>query len=171
MIIRPADIDDAREIARIHVRSWQQSYADILPAEGLAQLNEESRTVQWSAWLQAEANPLNVLVAEEDGEVLGFTSWGASREPNASPDTAMLYSLYLRPDSVHQGIGSELLQATEVEMIASGATSATLEVLVANTGTHAFYERNGWQPVPDSVTTEEFFGMSMEIMRYRKDLH
>lgn len=170
MIIRPADIDDARQIATIHVRSWQHAYADILPAEGLAQLNVEQRTQAWAGWLQAETNPLHILVADENGEVLGFASWGASQDPDAEPNSAMLYSIYLRPDAMHHGIGSQLLESTEVDMIASGATSVTLEVLVENETTRAFYERNGWQPVPDSESDETFFGMNMRIMRYYKDL-
>lgn len=171
MIIRPADIDDAREIASIHVQSWQQTYADILPAEGLASLSIDQRTLQWAGWLQAETSPVHVLVAEHNGEVVGFSSWGASGGPDAPEDEVMLFSIYLRPDSMHHGYGSQLLTAIEVDMIASGASSAMLEVLVENAGTRAFYERHGWQPEPDSESEETFFGMDMVIMRYRKPLH
>lgn len=168
MIIRPADIDDAHAIATIHVRSWQYAYADILPREGLANLSIEQRTQRWAGWLQAESNPMRVLVAEVDDRVVGFASWGPHEEGDADPDSVMLYSIYLLPDSMHMGIGSQLLEAVEVDMIASGARHATLEVLKDNSSTRQFYERHGWEFEPDSESEQTFFDMDMITVRYRK---
>lgn len=168
MIIRPADIDDAYAIATIHVRSWQHAYADILPADGLAALSVDQRATQWAGWLQAESHPMHTLVAEIDGVISGFASWGPSSDPDAVADVPMLYSIYTSPDAMNRGVGTTLLHAIEVEMIADGATAGTLHVLAENAPTRAFYEHHGWLLDPGSEQTEAFFGMEMRTVRYRK---
>lgn len=168
MIIRPADIDDAHAIATIHVRSWQHAYADILPEDGLDALSIDQRASQWAGWLQDESSPIQTLVAESDGNVVGFCSWGPSQDEDADQDTVMLYSIYVLPDSTSKGVGSALLEAAEVDMIASGAVCGTLHVLEQNTSTREFYERHGWQEEPDSAQVEHFYGMEMTTVQYRK---
>ena len=39
MIVRDAELRDARGIAEVHVRSWQAAYAGIIPDEELARLS------------------------------------------------------------------------------------------------------------------------------------
>lgn len=168
MIIRPADIDDAQAIATIHVRSWQHAYADILPEDGLRALSIENRAQQWAGWLQAEENPLHPLVAEIDDDIVGFANWGPGQEMDDDPSTVKLYSLYVLPDVKNKGIGSALLTAAEVDMIASGATCGYLHVLEENTSSRAFYERHGWQETPQSAQVEQFFDMEMTTVEYRK---
>lgn len=168
MIIRPADIDDAHAIATIHVRSWQHTYTDILPEDGLQNLSIEQRTQQWAGWLQDESSPTQTLVAENDEIIEGFASWGPSPDDDAEPGTVMLYSIYVKPTSTSGGIGSALLEAAEVDMIASGATLGTLRVLEENDLARKFYEKHGWQLEPESNLVEEFYGMEMTTVRYRK---
>lgn len=168
MIIRSADIDDAHAIAAILVRSWQHTYTDILPKDGLENLSIDQHSQQWAGWLQDESRPVQTLVAEDGDKVVGFVSWGPSSDDDADPDSMMLYSIYVLPDSKSKGIGSALLEATEVDMIASGATLGTLHVLEENAPTRKFYERHGWQEEPDSAQVEQFFGMEMTTVRYRK---
>ncbi len=43
MIIRDAELRDARGIAEAHVRSWQAAYAAIVPDEDLAQLSVDAK--------------------------------------------------------------------------------------------------------------------------------
>lgn len=170
MIIRPAEVDDARAIATIHVRSWQDTYIDILPEHGLAALSIDDRMQQWSGWLQAENNPTRALVVEMDEMVVGFAAWGPNTDANAEPGTAMLYSIYLHPNHKGAGIGSQLLESVEVEMIAEGHAAAVLHVLEQNAPTRTFYERHGWKLIPDSAEVERFFEMNMTTVRYRKQL-
>ena len=41
MIVRPAKPGDARDIAEIHVRTWQAAYPGLVPADYLAALSVE----------------------------------------------------------------------------------------------------------------------------------
>lgn len=168
VVIRAADSDDALAIATIHVRSWQHAYAEILPAEGLKALSIEQRQHQWSGWLQSPANPMRVLVAERDDNVIGFASWGPNSDADAAPDSVMLYSIYMLPKNMGEGIGSRLLRVAERDMATSGAEVCTLHVLVENTPTRTFYEHRGWNVEPGSEQQEKFFGMEMTTIRFRK---
>lgn len=170
MIIRPAERNDARAIATIHVRSWQHAYQEILPAEGLAKLSIQDRTDYWHDILSREDSPFHVLLAEQKGTVVGFASWGLSTEDDLPPGSAMLYSIYALPEHMGKGVGSELLESLEVEMIAEGADIAVLWVLEKNSASRKFYERHGWILQPDSARQSTFFGMDMRIIQYRKPL-
>ena len=50
--IRVATEGDAAGIARVHVRSWQEAYAGIVPDAYLASLDADERTAQWRTYLR-----------------------------------------------------------------------------------------------------------------------
>ena len=52
MILRDAELRDARGIAEAHVRSWQAAYAAIVPDEDLAQLSVDQREQFWRKFSQ-----------------------------------------------------------------------------------------------------------------------
>lgn len=168
MIIRAADIGDAHAIATIHVRSWQHAYTEILPEDELENLSIEKRTEMWEERLQPASTPTRTLVVEVDNKIVGFARWGPNTDQGADPRSRMLYSLYVLPDYMGKGIGSELLLSVEADMIASGADFASLHVLRDNKPTRAFYKRQGWRLVPESEQTEHFFGMDVITVRYEK---
>lgn len=170
MIIRPAELNDAHAIAAIHVRSWQHAYQEILPAEGLAKLSIEERTDYWREILKNDQSQFNVLLAEQNETIVGFASWALTDEENLPPNSAMLYSIYALPEFMGKGVGSELLESVDVEMIVAGADNAVLWVLEDNAASRRFYERHGWQLQPDSARESTFFDMTMRIVQYRKHL-
>jgi hypothetical protein len=47
MIIRDAELRDARGIAEVHVRSWQAAYVGIIADEELAELSVDQREQFW----------------------------------------------------------------------------------------------------------------------------
>ena len=47
MIIRDAELRDARGIAEVHVRSWQAAYVGIIVDEELAELSVDQREQFW----------------------------------------------------------------------------------------------------------------------------
>ena len=92
MIIRAAAGQDARAIAQANVLSWQHAYRAILPADFLAGLSVERRQAYWG---KAIVNsPLQVLVADDSGEIVGFSAFGPCRDDNAA---ATDYASHLSP--------------------------------------------------------------------------
>ena len=77
MIIRPARPDDANAIARIHVETWRDAYAGILPDRVLVNMSISREKGGWSSTL---LNREWVYIAETKSYVIiGFGSCGPQR--------------------------------------------------------------------------------------------
>jgi GNAT superfamily N-acetyltransferase len=144
--IRTATEDDADAISHVHIQSWRTTYAGIVPEEYLATLNEADRVPLWRKWL---ASNIQVYLADLDGEVVGFISGGAIREPvQTAVETydAVSYAIYLLKQAQGQGIGRALLKKLAHSLSSQGFTSMIVWALEKNPSKH-FYERSGAQIV------------------------
>jgi len=126
--IRAATEHDAVAISHVHVQSWRTTYAGIVPEEYLATLNEAERVLLWREWLTRD---IQVYVADLDGEIVGFISGGAIREPVQTYD-AELYAIYLLEQAQRQGIGTALLKELAESLLSKGLTSMIVWVLETN---------------------------------------
>jgi GNAT superfamily N-acetyltransferase len=135
--IRTATPHDADSISRVHTDSWRATYRGIVPDAYLANLNAEGSSIRWRERLNAG----RVLVAEQDGEVVGFVSGGPIREPLGGYD-AELYAIYLLPHAQNKGIGTALFNELAKRLDDEGLQSMAVWVLEANAGGH-FYVRSG----------------------------
>jgi hypothetical protein len=79
--IRVATLADARDLAGMHVASWHEAYAGILPAEMLASLSVDGRAAMWAQIMgePATSGSTVVYVAELENRIVGFGSCGAQR--------------------------------------------------------------------------------------------
>lgn len=80
----------------------------------------------------------DVLVAEVGGTVVGFVSIDAPER--------FIHNLFIDPAWRGRGIGSALLR--EALLLLQG--SAQLACAARNAAARAFYEHNGWIPVPNA---------------------
>lgn len=136
--IRTAKAEDAGAIAHVHVESWKTTYSGIVPEAYLAGLDELLRTKLWQEWLAADSL---VLVAEKNGQVVGFANAGANREALEGCD-AELYAIYLLQDAQKRGVGTALLRAIAQILTERGFKSMVVWVLEKNPA-RSFYERMG----------------------------
>jgi ribosomal protein S18 acetylase RimI-like enzyme len=141
-VIRSARPDDAPAIARVHVDSWRETYAGIVPDDFLASLSYERREGMWRSGLEHPAWK-GVLFVAEDPEhgVVGFVAGGPPQEGDEE-FSCELWALYLL--RAHQGrdIGRQLFRRFTSEMASRGHSSMLLWVLAENPTT-GFYERMG----------------------------
>ena len=94
-MIRLGTPDDAKEVARVHVETWQAAYAHALPQEQLQALSVEE------AVERSRRSP-PTFVAERDEEILGFVSVGSSRDPATDGE---LFAIYVHPQHWGTGVG------------------------------------------------------------------
>lgn len=100
----------------------------------------ESRRV-WMAERQAAGFP--ILVAERDGEVLGFASYGTYRA-KAGFDTTVEHSIYCAPAARGLGVGTQLMEQL-IERARQVGIHVMLGVLDAdNTASLSFHRRFGF---------------------------
>lgn len=157
-MIRPATPDDAEAVARVHVETWRAAYAHALSAEGLDSLSVTDR-----AEMHRRSPP---VVAEVDGEIVGFVSVGPGTDPETDGE---LYAIYVLPDHWGSGVGRALMQAGEERLRELGHQHAILWVLEDNPRARRFYEAAGWT-LDGTRRPIEIFGQPVPEIRYEKSL-
>lgn len=155
MKIRRALRGDAVAIGRIHVETWQSTYAGLLPDAMLVRMSEARQAAWWLRALSDPAEARGIFVAEDDDEevgggVVGFGSCGPVRDPPDGLDgteqrVGEVYTLYVEPDFQNQGLGRRLLDAMFRQLQADGFDTAVLWMLARNP-TRFFYEGLGGAP-------------------------
>lgn len=168
--IRLADERDAEAIARIHVAGWRAAYADLIPADHLADLDVSERTARWRTRLGAAADPgAPTFVAVDEAERLGgFVHTGPVRDDDLPPaGRAEVYTIYVDPSMWRQGIGGSLMAAVDDFWGPRHVHEMVLWAFEANQAARAFYERLGY--VPDgSSQIDDFGGTLITEVRYRR---
>ena len=102
ILVRPATVDDAAAIARVHVQSWREAYAGRMPADFLASLDEARFARNWENILADGVT--DAFVAERDGEVVGWATAGPGRDDDA-PRPRELEGIYLLAAAHGSGAG------------------------------------------------------------------
>jgi GNAT superfamily N-acetyltransferase len=168
-VIRLARPGDARAIAEVHVASWRHAYRGLLPDDYLDRLSVDEREKARREHLEDPSSEWGTLVVEDAGRVVGFSTYGPSRDEDATPATGEVPAIYLDPDVIGTGVGRELLAETIVALRAAGFTRASLWVLEGNVRARRFFEKAGW--VWDgSVSTHSFECANEPVVRYAIDL-
>lgn len=169
LVIRDATVADADQVAGVHVRSWQAAYRGLIDQEILDGLSIPDRA---DGWRRNIADPLPTvighLVAERDGEVVGWTSFGSGRDDDGASD-GEVYGIYADPTRWSSGVGHALLDAAERRIADVGHERAYLWVLDGNERADAFYARHGWE-LDGAGRVEERPGMSLREHRRVKPL-
>jgi ribosomal protein S18 acetylase RimI-like enzyme len=161
---RDAVVDDGLALARVWVAAWQAAYAGLMPAEYLAALDADEARTRFEQSLRA--NP-SVLVLELDGDILGFSAYGASRDSDAGPATGEVIAINLHPSCWRRGLGRELLRETLQRLHDRGFSEATLWVLHGNARARQFYEALGWRSDGVEKQDDNLTGFALHEVRYR----
>jgi ribosomal protein S18 acetylase RimI-like enzyme len=164
MQIRPAVHGDARAIADIHVRAWQEAYRGIVPEQYLASLSIEQHETTWAERIAASSSQL--FVAVDSGQVLGWVAFGPSRDEGASTNAAELWAIYVSPSAWAIGIGKALCKHMLLLLARQGFTSVDLWVFPENERAGRFYKSLGFQIEPGSVKEFELGGVALNEVRY-----
>ena len=162
--VRPARVADAPAMGRLHVRAWQAAYRGHMPDEYLDGLRATERAAGWERSLGRERPRGAVLVAEQDGEVVGFAALGPSPDPEGAGE---LFSINVDPDHWGTGAGRALLEAAHDELARLGFSETVLWVLPANARARRFYERAGWT-CDGTERTVDALGATVPEVRYRR---
>jgi ribosomal protein S18 acetylase RimI-like enzyme len=145
--LRRATQSDAPALGALHVASWRETYAGILPSEMLASLTVEARTTLWDQILD---NPrtfgrTDVYVAEDEGRIIGFGSCSQQRDQvltNAGFD-GEIRAIYVLRSHQRLGIGRSIMRTMAQVLLRHDRVAATLWVLRENIPARAFYARLG----------------------------
>ena len=150
---------EAERIAAIQRRSWQQLFPADVADHVLRSVDLATMT---DSWAHAIGRPplatFRVLVAIEQGRVVGFTAIGPSDDDDAHPgEDALVGEFVIDPPAQRQGHGSRLLNAMVDTMRADGFRRATWWVRSTDDPMRRFLESAGWGPdgAHQTVGTED----------------
>ena len=143
MIVRRAEISDAKQIAKVHVNSWRTTYKGIIPDEVLDNLSYEKREERWATIIPKEI----VFVAEsKEREIVGFSTGGKERSGNYKGYVGELSSIYILEEHQGKGIGRSLVKPIIQELEKLEIYSMIVLVLEDN-DSRLFYESLGAEKI------------------------
>jgi GNAT superfamily N-acetyltransferase len=169
--VRAATVQDAAALATIHVRSWREAYAGLLPPDLLGLLDTPDRADRWRRMVRAtDWSKAGILVAVPGRELIGFTRFGPTRDADDNVgEVGEMKEVYLLPEAWGIGLGRRLMTTSLSRLAGAGYSQATIWVLATNTRARRFYEFGGW--FQDGGTKcDSTLGFPIEQVRYRKQL-
>lgn len=144
--VRDATVDDVPAIRHVAERGWNAAYDDALSRETI-----DAAMAQWysreavRAFVEREGAAS--LVAERDGEVVGYATGGLGDEETVTT----LSAVYAHPEHWGEGIGTALLNRFEQFCRERGHDAFEIRVLAENSVGRSFYRSRGY----DVVETRE----------------
>ena len=128
-----------------------------------ATLDMETRTLEAQAqWLRARRGANPVVVAERNGEVLGFASLSPFRE-RAAYRTTVENSIYVHRDAHGQGVGTILLTALVERARLHGYHSVIARIAGDNPASVALHQRLGYEIVGTEREVGRKFGRWLDV--------
>lgn len=175
--IRPACIEDADAIARVHHQGWRETYPGLMPPELLERVSLEYRLDLWRRIIRDLPPRGARFVAEMGGagrsaaEIVGVAQCGPARdaELNARWEIWMLYVLR---EAQRAGVGSALMRAMFDHMVAQDEAdpvadrSVGLWVLKGNGRAIGFYAKHGAM-LTGAAKREDRMGVVIEDVAMR----
>ena len=152
---RPAD---AAALGRLHVDSWRESYAGLVPDRMLDDLSAEARAAMWGSVLADPAafGGTAVYVAESGGAMVGFGACGGQRDEalKAAGFGGEFGAIYVLRSHQRAGAGRRLMGLMSRRLLDRGLSGAALWVLRENLAARRFYERLGGAVVGEKSDPE-----------------
>ena len=143
-MIREAKISDAARIAAIEVASCRFAYKDIVPEKYLFDdLTAESRIPSVERWISEKRFELYVYEDPDTGAVNGMMGIGRCEDEDKE-NAFELHFIYVDPDHLRAGIGSEMLLFFEQKGKERGFEEFVIWVLEENQLGKSFYEKHNY---------------------------
>jgi GNAT superfamily N-acetyltransferase len=126
----------------------------------------EPNAERWFALIEDPA--VSMLLAEEDGELLGFSTSGESRDADADPSVGEIRGFFVAAGRWGRGIGRELMAGALDSLRERGCTEVTVWSFAVNERANAFYERAGF--TRDGAEKTEDAWAHLPEVRFRRSL-
>jgi ribosomal protein S18 acetylase RimI-like enzyme len=163
MRVAAASPEDLRDVAAVHVASWQSAYRSVLPPEYLANLSVEGREATWRQILAEGRSEL--LVATDGAAVVGFVSFGPCRDEAAPSDRGEVWAIYVAPSAWSTGVGRALWRTASERLRTLGFHSVSLWVIEGNERARRFYSAAGFAVEAGSQKEFEIGGAKLREVR------
>jgi phosphinothricin acetyltransferase len=110
-----------------------------------------------------------LVVAEEDGRVVGYASTGQFR-PKAAYEACVEASIYIAPDTCGLGIGTALYETLFASIEGEDVHRAVAGITMPNDASVALHERFGFGKVAHFTEQGRKFGRYWDVAWYERAL-
>src|SRR5215217_884909 len=157
MEIREASADEHDEIGRVTADAYRGLVRDEAYLARIANVAERAHRTE-------------ILVAAEDGRILGSLTLELTTRVNADDDPLEAHRAYIRmlgvaADAQGKGVGTALMREAERRAAEAGKHEMTLHTTQRMTAAQALYDRLGYERM-----SEEVFPDGFVLLGYRKVL-
>ncbi len=164
--VRAAEVIDAPRIACVRVETWRAAYRGQIPDAVLDALDVERSAVLFREQIGQRRGLL--LVAEDDGGVIGFCDLIPSRDKDADPKMAAeIVAIYILPAYWRKGAGRMLCDRARAQARKDGYKTVTLWVLSSNDAARQFYEAMCFRLDGAAKTDKTSDGSELHEVRFR----
>jgi L-amino acid N-acyltransferase len=163
--VRDATPEDIPEITAIY-----NALLETTTHEWTETLHSVAEREQWLAAKAATGNP--ALVAVEQGEVVGWATYGDFRDSERWPGYRFTveHSIHVREDCWGRGIGRGLIDALVERARRDGKHVMVAGIDSENTGSVRFHERLGFFEVGRLPEVGEKFGRRLDLVLMQRML-
>jgi phosphinothricin acetyltransferase len=162
-LVRPADARDLPEITELY-----NHYVVHTPITfDLEPVTLENRSEWFSHF--APAGPHRLLVAEEDGRVLGYACTHSFR-PKQAYETSVESTVYLHHEATGRGLGTLLYRALFDAIAGEDLRIAVAGVTLPNDASLALHQRFGFTPIGVMHEIGRKFGRYWDVAWFEKRL-
>ena len=166
--VRAANIDDAREIARVHVHAWQKAYQGVLNRHFLRSMEIAKVMAGWEEQLAIDCQ--NVQVVDNGaGRVIAWATWGRPRDVDVTSDCAEIYGFYCDPKFWGKGPATMLMNEVLAQLTEKRYANVILWTLEANPRARRFYAKHSFLPDGKRKLFVHVAGRAEQI-RYAREL-
>jgi len=153
--IRPATPKDIEAIGRLGALLVREHH-DFDPQRFIPATSRTESQYGWYLGTQLEEPNIVILVAERDGEVIGYTYSGVEGTDYMSlrGPAGVLYDIVVDPDHRQQGIGRLLVDATLAALKSKGAPRVVLSTAEKNGAAQRLFDRAGFRRTMIEMTRE-----------------
>ena len=135
-MIRKANINDAKDIVRVNVMGWKNTYKNIFPQDFLDSLNPHDK----DSIRKCQEKINQYAVCEINNKIVAMIRYGKNKK-NYDDLYAEIYALYVDNLYKKQGIGSKLVEFA-FEELRGKYDYVLISTLVDNTA-NEFYKKIG----------------------------
>jgi ribosomal protein S18 acetylase RimI-like enzyme len=139
--VRAATLDDVEGMVAVAVQAWEEGFRGIVPAE------IDAREAWAPDRLRTRLRDDRVAraVAEVEGRIVGFVTFGASRDRDAGRRTGEIWALNVHPDLWRHGVGRALVRHALAELRRLRYREVSLWTLADSDRARAFYAACGFR--------------------------
>jgi GNAT superfamily N-acetyltransferase len=166
--VRFATQKDAADVAQLHLIAAMTLYEGQVPFEHWAATPMTRRESYWREAIEF-AEP-QVMVAVEDGVIVGMVGFDRSRDPKTPNTTGEIWALYVDPDRIGQGIGLALWDAAREGLVDEGCTDVTVWLPLRNERTLRFHDLAGFKREMNTARTVPMGEARVEEVRLKRAL-